>query len=399
MNFDAGRFQIGVVELFAVLLPGALLSYVLHPLVLPLIGVDQGLDWQAHTVTVFLVVSYVTGHVVHLLGSKLDGPIDVVREHRWMKSGTGVRQRFGRACLNLLGRALLVKEPSRAALDAVADLKLARLGAHGSRAVMNAFQWAKAVLALNKPGLLPAVQRHEADSKFFRSFLIVLLILFGLQLGAFLRARGGLETHEVFAPLPSARDPLAQRAWVLAGILGLAWLSAVCYIDQRTKSIDLTFRYVIALAAEAPRAVDHPLTHAGGVVVRVGSANAPEVLLVSATREVDKLVLPKGHIEPGEHPQATAMREVAEETGVAAKVIDPDPLLIARFHQGSEQVRVAYFLMVQIGTAVPGERRRVHWTAEESASEALTEHGAVESAQAVRLAMERWARIAPLPAT
>lgn len=32
---------------------------------------------------------------------------------------------------------------------------------------------------------------------------------------------------------------------------------------------------------------------------------------------------PKGHIEPGETPQETAVREVQEETGVTARVIAP----------------------------------------------------------------------------
>jgi 8-oxo-dGTP pyrophosphatase MutT (NUDIX family) len=34
-------------------------------------------------------------------------------------------------------------------------------------------------------------------------------------------------------------------------------------------------------------------------------------------------VLPKGHVEPGETPEQTAVREVHEETGLQARVVSP----------------------------------------------------------------------------
>ena len=46
----------------------------------------------------------------------------------------------------------------------------------GGKANINAFQWAKARLTLEHPVALAAVQRFEADSKFFRSFVVVLVI-------------------------------------------------------------------------------------------------------------------------------------------------------------------------------------------------------------------------------
>ncbi len=53
---------------------------------------------------------------------------------------------------------------------------------------------------------------------------------------------------------------------------------------------------------------------AGGVVFRRGSAG-PEILLLQ--HEGGKWMLPKGTIEPGETPEAVALREVAEESSLS----------------------------------------------------------------------------------
>ena len=61
-------------------------------------------------------------------------------------------------------------------------------------------------------------------------------------------------------------------------------------------------------------------SHAGGVVARTVDGER-EYLLVEPRRNPGGWVLPKGHIEPGETPEMTAVREVEEETGVRAAVI------------------------------------------------------------------------------
>lgn len=60
---------------------------------------------------------------------------------------------------------------------------------------------------------------------------------------------------------------------------------------------------------------------AGGVMlVRLG----PELLVpLIHLRRGDVLGLPKGHIEPGEEPSQTAVRETREETGLSGRVIAP----------------------------------------------------------------------------
>lgn len=63
-------------------------------------------------------------------------------------------------------------------------------------------------------------------------------------------------------------------------------------------------------------------TSAGGVVLDAEQAN---VALIGRLDRRGRLLwsLPKGHIEEGETPEQTAVREVAEETGISSKVLSP----------------------------------------------------------------------------
>jgi 8-oxo-dGTP diphosphatase len=60
---------------------------------------------------------------------------------------------------------------------------------------------------------------------------------------------------------------------------------------------------------------------AGGAVVRERDV----IVVVPVKRDAQRrrvLVLPKGHLDHGEDDEAAAIREVAEETGVVAELID-----------------------------------------------------------------------------
>jgi 8-oxo-dGTP pyrophosphatase MutT (NUDIX family) len=81
---------------------------------------------------------------------------------------------------------------------------------------------------------------------------------------------------------------------------------------------------------------------AGGLVVQ-GS----RILLIS-TQSGRRWQLPKGHIEAGETPEQTAVREVREETGVTGRVVAPLPGVEYWFiERGQRRVhkRVDYFLL------------------------------------------------------
>lgn len=63
---------------------------------------------------------------------------------------------------------------------------------------------------------------------------------------------------------------------------------------------------------------------AGGVVYRKNGDNYE--FLIGKHSGYHKWVLPKGHIEPGETEQETAVREVEEELGVKARIVNEVPV-------------------------------------------------------------------------
>lgn len=109
-------------------------------------------------------------------------------------------------------------------------------------------------------------------------------------------------------------------------------------------------------------------THAGGIVMR-GSGSGLRVLLVTATRQPNLWVFPKGHIESGETPEAAAAREVEEEAGVVAMVGEPVGTL--EFRNARGMVRAQFYLMKFVSEGPPRENRRRGWFTVEEARQAL----------------------------
>jgi len=99
-------------------------------------------------------------------------------------------------------------------------------------------------------------------------------------------------------------------------------------------------------------------SHAGGVVRRTRNDEL-EYLIVAASDDPSVWVLPKGHIEKGETPEAAAVREVREEAGVRA-------VIVARageseFDVRGKKVRVIFFLMQYEGEIARTESRGLAW--------------------------------------
>lgn len=98
----------------------------------------------------------------------------------------------------------------------------------------------------------------------------------------------------------------------------------------------------------------------------------PEYLVVSSS-DGSAWVLPKGHIEPGEEVQATALRELEEEAGVRGSIVAPLPA--QRFHRGSEEIVVGYYLVKAEDFGASPEGRELRWESEAEAIERLTFEG------------------------
>jgi 8-oxo-dGTP pyrophosphatase MutT (NUDIX family) len=112
-----------------------------------------------------------------------------------------------------------------------------------------------------------------------------------------------------------------------------------------------------------------PSTHAGGVVYRLLDSKH-ELLVVTTRIDRSVWVLPKGHIEPGESPDATAVREVYEEAGVRARIVE--------FLTTSRQVirgvpqQVEYFLLERVAEEKASEGRGIAWLPEDSVLRRIT---------------------------
>lgn len=88
-----------------------------------------------------------------------------------------------------------------------------------------------------------------------------------------------------------------------------------------------------------------PTPGAGGVVVD----GAGRVLLVRYRSGA--WAFPKGHVEPGETLEQTAVREVREETGVAAAVLAPLPA--THYTNDRGEARVIHWFAMRAGGDAP----------------------------------------------
>jgi len=108
-------------------------------------------------------------------------------------------------------------------------------------------------------------------------------------------------------------------------------------------------------------------TSAGGVVVS-SDRERPSLVVGMRRRARDAVTwtLPKGTPDPGETIEQTALREVAEETGLAVRIVEPLPSIEYTFVQDGKRIHktVHYFLMEPTGGDLSRhdhEFERVRW--------------------------------------
>lgn len=131
-------------------------------------------------------------------------------------------------------------------------------------------------------------------------------------------------------------------------------------------------------------------TSAGGVVVSF-QRERPSLVVGMRRRARDAVTwtLPKGTPDPGETVEQTALREVAEETGLEVRIVERLPSIEYDFVQAGTRIHkvVHYFLMEPIGgdlTRHDHEFERVRWIPFDEAGELLsfpTERALVAAAQ------------------
>lgn len=345
--FEPQKFFIGVIDFFAVLLPGALLVYVVKDrLGERLLGDDYSRLEGTEAILVFLFSAYLLGHFIFLIGSlALDEyAYDRIRKatdrelFKLLACGPnnkGLPRRLTRRIARIL-----VKSPSDQAVELAVRIKEHYLDPLHASPSINAFQWCKARLTLEKPEALSTVQRFEADSKFFRSLVILLAMTVPWWL-------------------------VTQR-W-LVGTIGFVLLPLAFwrYFEQRLKAVNQAYWYIITLEGSKNVMITKPssqhaqgATHGGGVVFRQAGESV-KYLLVSAKSAPNEWVLPKGHIEAGERPEETAVREVREETGVWARI--EGDLGDSDYCVGGDPIRIRFYLMRAIEHRGPAEPRKIGW--------------------------------------
>jgi 8-oxo-dGTP pyrophosphatase MutT (NUDIX family) len=108
-------------------------------------------------------------------------------------------------------------------------------------------------------------------------------------------------------------------------------------------------------------------TSAGGVVVSF-ERERPSLVVGMRRRARDAVTwtLPKGTPDPGETVEETALREVAEETGLRVRILEPLPSIEYDFVQDGTRIHktVHYFLMEPVGGDLAEhdhEFERVRW--------------------------------------
>ncbi|MCX6592249.1 MAG: hypothetical protein NTZ56_12065 [Acidobacteria bacterium] len=160
------ELYLGVLDFFAVILPGAIAAAILQQAwgsavlgTVVTLPKSETAQWAA-----FLVTAYLLGHLIFLVGSYVDPVYDKLR-----KRLNATRHRDGWLRHTAIPESLEKNQQAYVRATAIRNSLLAP----EDQPAVNSFQWARAVLISKNPAAAADVQRLEADSKFFRSFLVV----------------------------------------------------------------------------------------------------------------------------------------------------------------------------------------------------------------------------------
>ncbi len=371
MDLEPKKFFIGVIDFFSVILPGMLLTYVIKDAAWSVLSGGRSPEpTGTEGWAVFLISSYLLGHFIFLLGSLLldDFVYDPLRKATYNEQIKRLAEgdKLSAICWRWLA-VLLIKDSADSAVRQAVKIKEHYLGPSKAASAVNAFQWCKARLVFDHEAAIARVERFEADSKFFRSLVVLLLLVL----------------------IPCAWT----RNWrvLLPGDVFLLILAFWRYVEQRLKATNQAYWYIITLDSQCPEGYRYELkpgpSHAGGVVTRK-ECNILRYLLVQAKQSPHEWVLPKGHIEAGEAMRETAVREVVEESGVWASVTAD--LKKVSFYTNGESIDVQFYLMHALEERTRKEPRQHAWL---TMDEALAQASHTETLELLRLAHEMQIKI------
>lgn len=177
-----GDFYVGVVDFFAILLPGAAVLYVLLPLLSPAIPPPWLPTSPAEEWGLFLGGAYVTGHFLHAFsGATLDPLYDHIYLPLFHPSHVAASQGTTRSNREELqaegdlqeGDLLEGKRHRESSAPTLRGRVLLRAEADASGTSL--YDWCLSAIRIRHPSGSSEIDRIQADSKFFRSMTLVFL--------------------------------------------------------------------------------------------------------------------------------------------------------------------------------------------------------------------------------
>ena len=108
----------------------------------------------------------------------------------------------------------------------------------------------------------------------------------------------------------------------------------------------------------------------GGAIVFRPDRAGIQILLVTARRDSTHWIFPKGHVEPGESLETTALREAHEEVGVTGRIVGR--VGSASFSRGLDTYEVHYFAVATHDHGHENEGRSLAWLPFEQALQRLS---------------------------
>jgi hypothetical protein len=246
-----GDLFVGVTDLFSILLPGAMATFLV-------MKAEQSAGWDLFDLiklrdvpgyTAFLVCAYLFGNLLDIFGAvTLDRLYDLSYADQQRYRGPFFRWLLVRLPRRLWFRTvtwfacLFSDRPDKPddKDDQVVDalLEAAEAKATQKPSGDRLYQWCRDWLQIKNAAALTEVERLQASSKFFRGVVITTVLLAVLLW--------------LFPEFPSKGARQAQHIWLwIGGCVSLAAFAFVRFCDLRWKAVHHAYRlYVIGMGAE-----------------------------------------------------------------------------------------------------------------------------------------------------